>query len=80
MLKPAAYAAEGFLADAEIRCNVAQGHTPGNMGVIAQQVFIPLSRSFEMRIYKTFFQPDIIFLIGNPDQPFNFMKLVEEGG
>ncbi len=57
MLKAAAYAAECFLAYAEVRSDMAQRYPLKNMRCVVKQVFITLCRCFKLGIDKPFFQP-----------------------
>ena len=76
MLKPAAYPAKSFLANAQIRSNVAQWYPFRYMRHFEKQFFITFSGCFELGIYKPLLQPYIIFFIHNSYQSFNFMVLV----
>lgn len=78
MLKPAPDPAQGFLADAEVGGDLAQGNTFYYMRGLFHQLLISFSGSFKLCIYKPFFKPDIVFFIGDPDQSFYFMKAVEQ--
>lgn len=78
MLKPAADAAECFLADAQVRSNKTKRNPFNNMRRLLYQFFVTFFGSFKLCIYISFFQPDIIFFVGNANQPFYIVMLVEQ--
>lgn len=78
MLKLAAYPAECFGTDAEVRSDMAQRYSFQDMRRLQQKILIPLGSRFKLGIHKTFFQPDIIFFVGDPHQSFDFVILVEQ--
>lgn len=80
MLKLSPYTAQGFLAYAQVRSNITQWHSFQYMRCLLQQVFISFRCRFEMCVYKPFFQPDIIFFVGDSYQPFYFMIPVKKFG
>ena len=75
MLKVTAYPAQGFGANAQVRGNVAQRHTLYYVRRL-QQALISFSGCFKLRIYKPFFQPDIIFFVSNPQESFYIIILI----
>ncbi len=80
MLKPAAYAAECFLADAEVRCDAPERYPFQDMRRLYYQVFITVGCRSELGVHISFLQPDIISFIDDPYQPFNIMVLIKKTG
>lgn len=78
MLKLAAYPAQGFLANAEVRGNAAQGNPFQNVWGLLKKIFVSFPGSFKLGIHKSFFQAEIIFFVDNSYQSFNLMMLVKQ--
>lgn len=78
MLNPSANAAQGFLADTEVRSNLAQRDAFENMRSLLQKLFVSLGSGFELRINKTLFQAHVVFFVGDPDKTFNSMELIKK--
>jgi len=78
MLKPAADAAECFLADAEVRSDKTKRNPFEYMGCLHYEFFVTLFCRFELSIHISFFQPDIIFFIGNTYKSFYIVMLIEK--
>ena len=56
MLKPAAYPAEGFRADAQVRGDITQGAPALQYAGVFEEVFIAVGSCFEMGIHETFLE------------------------
>ncbi len=77
MLKPAADAAECFLADAQVRCDKTKRNPFEDMRRLLYQFFVTFFGRFELCIHISFFQADIIFFVGNPYQSFYIVMLIK---
>ena len=77
MLNPASDPAERFLANTKIGGDHSKWDPFENMRVSLKKIFIQLGSSFKLCIYKSFFQAEIIFFVGNSYQSFDLMKLIK---
>lgn len=80
MLKPAAYAAECFLADTQVRSDTTQRYPFQDMRRLFYQVFITISCRSELGVHISLLQPDIVSFIDDPYQSFYIVVLIEETG
>ena len=70
--------AKRLLADAQVGSDLAQRNPFQYMRRVFEEVLIPLGGRFELRIHKTLLEPEIIALVGRPQQSFHLVITLEQ--
>lgn len=79
LLKLTADTADGFGRSAEVTGNHLQRHSLQHMRCMFYQLQVAIAGRGKLCVHKSFFQPHIIFFVGNAHQPFNIVMRIKQG-